>query len=381
MSPPRRSDDEQRLREINEALLASSARQHELTEQAHEAEAKLQESEARLLLALDAAEMGTFVWHVEEDRGEPDVRMLALFGEPPDGVLNLTTALSAMIHPDDRSRYAAAVERSTTPGLARDLREDIRVVRADGSERWLSISARTAFDPITGQPTTMAGAAIDITERKQAEERQRLLLAELQHRVRNTLAVVRSIARRTARTSETVEDYAMHLDGRLNSLARVQAAVTRDPAAGIDLQNMVAEELISYAADEDNQVSISGPPIRLRPKAAEIFGLALHELATNAVKHGALSEPDGRLQVTWRIANGEDGERLNFNWTETGVDLNGRQPRRSGFGTELLERTLAYDLNATTALAFEPGGLRYTAELPLTDRIALPNPPREDGRF
>src|SRR3712207_9087536 len=112
-----------------------------------------------------------------------------------------------------------------------------------------------------------------------------MLLAELQHRVRNTLAVVRSIARRTGETSDTVEDYAMHLDGRLNAFARTQAMVTRNPSAGVDLETLVAEELNSYHAREGGQLRISGPPLRLCTKAAETFSLAVHELATNAVKY------------------------------------------------------------------------------------------------
>src|SRR3712207_5418388 len=124
-----------------------------------------------------------------------------------------------------------------------------------------------------------------------------MLLAELQHRVRNTLAVVRSIARRTGETSTTVEDYAMHLDGRLNAFARTQALVTRDPEAGVDLEYLVADELLAYHAKEADQVRISGPPIRLQPKAAETLGLAVHELATNAVKHGALRARQGRVEV------------------------------------------------------------------------------------
>ena len=112
---------------------------------------------------------------------------------------------------------------------------------------------------------------VDITPLTKAEDRQRLLLAELQHRVRNTLAVVRSIARRTGETSESVEDYAMHLDGRLDALARTQALVTRDPQAGIDLEYLVAEELLAHAAHEGEQVTIAGPPIRLKAEGGREF--------------------------------------------------------------------------------------------------------------
>ena len=197
--------------------------------------------------------------------------------------------------------------------------------------------------------------------------------------MRNTLAVVRSIARRTGETSETVEDYAMHLDGRLNAFARTQAVVTRNPAAGIDLEHMVAEELVSYHAHEGEQVRIEGPPVRLKAKAAETLALAMHELATNAVKYGALSSENGRIVVTWNL-DGSDGDvRLKLEWRESGVALDATRPRRKGFGMELLESTLMYELSAKTTLDFHREGLICTIDLPLTERVAVAASPERAG--
>jgi two-component system, chemotaxis family, CheB/CheR fusion protein len=186
--------------------------------------------------------------------------------------------------------------------------------------------------------------------------------------------VVRSIARRTGETSKTVEDHAMHLDGRINALARTQALVTRDPVAGVGLEHLVAEELLAHAAREGEQVTISGPPVRLQAKAAENFGLAVHELATNAVKYGALSAKSGRIAVAWDVERTNGAARLTFEWTETGVPLDRTQPRRRGFGTELLERTLAYELGAEARAAFEPDGVRWRIELPLDEKVAVLGP-------
>jgi two-component sensor histidine kinase len=209
---------------------------------------------------------------------------------------------------------------------------------------------------------------IDVSAITRAEERQRLLLAELQHRVRNTLAVVRSIARRSAQTSSTVDEYAAHLDGRLSAFTRTQAAVTRDPEAGVDLEYLLADELMAYHAREGEHVQISGPTLRLQPKAAETLSLAIHELATNAVKYGALSQPAGRVEIGWRIDESVSPPKLIFDWREIG----GPQvapPQRSGFGTEILERTLAFDLKGSTSLLFNPSGVHFTIAVPLSRRI------------
>ncbi|HVG47622.1 MAG TPA: HWE histidine kinase domain-containing protein [Rubellimicrobium sp.] len=204
---------------------------------------------------------------------------------------------------------------------------------------------------------------------RESERQARLLLIELQHRVRNTLAVIRSIARRTAATSETAEDYAMHLEGRIDAFARVQSAVTHNLTAGLDLEMLVADSLLAVRAQEGARVlSISGPKARLQPKAAETVALALHELATNAVKYGALLTESGRIRVNWSL-EGDGRPRLVLKWIETGVELSDEGPKRQGFGTELLERTLAYELEGEAHLRFEPDGLRCVISLPISDEI------------
>jgi two-component system, chemotaxis family, CheB/CheR fusion protein len=208
---------------------------------------------------------------------------------------------------------------------------------------------------------------IDVTAITRAEERQRLLLAELQHRVRNTLGVVRSIARRSAETSSSVEEYAAHLDGRLNAFARTQALVTRDPESGVDLEYLVIEELFGYNAREGEQLRVSGRAVRLQPKAAETFALAIHELATNAIKYGALSQPSGRIEVSWRVDEAVDPPRLIFDWREQGGPPV-MPPPRKGFGAELLERTLAFEFNGQTTMIFNAGGLHCIIAIPLSQR-------------
>lgn len=220
------------------------------------------------------------------------------------------------------------------------------------------------FDVLVRQAADLIERAETEAVLRESEGHARLLLAELQHRVRNMLAVIRAISRQTAESSETVDDYAMHLDGRLDAIARVQNALTRDPGAGLDLSSLVAEELLACALSDSERFTLSDAEIRLQPKAAEILGLAIHELAVNAVKYGALSSRTGRVGVTWSLADGEGGRRLRIEWTETGVPVVSAAPRRSGFGTELLTQLLPYQLGGTTALTFKPGGLACAIELP-----------------
>jgi PAS domain S-box-containing protein len=331
-----------------------------------ETERKLRASEERLRLAIETARLAEWVWEIETGNQDWSPRLLSILGLPSDHPVNAEMFI-ARIHHEDRDR----VERAITAALAGRARYQLefRMIGADGRLSWISSNGNVVAQP--GKPTRMVGVALDVTERKRAEEHQKLLLAELQHRVRNTLAVVRSIIRRTAATSRTAEDFALHLDGRISALGRTESLVARDPHRGVDLEFLVAEELMAHGAREDDQVSINGPEVRLQPRVAETFGLAVHELATNALKFGALAVPEGRIAVTWRVEEAEGDPHLVFEWVETNVRVVAPAPRREGFGTELLESTIAYELAATASLSFGPGGLRYAMKVPLTERVAV----------
>jgi two-component system CheB/CheR fusion protein len=208
------------------------------------------------------------------------------------------------------------------------------------------------------------------TALRESERHARLLLAELQHRVRNTLAVIRSIARRSAVTSESVKDFAKKLDGRISAFARVQTAVTRDPSAGMTLNGLITDELLAVGASIGKRVrKLAGPDVRLHPKAAETLALVVHELATNAVKYGALSIDQGEIDVNWRVQTNDGPGRFILQWREAGVTFATDKPRRRGFGTELIERTIAYDLGGAATLDFGSDGLICTIELPASNKI------------
>ena len=194
------------------------------------------------------------------------------------------------------------------------------------------------------------------------EERWRLRVHDLQHRMRNTIAVIRSMARRTGETAETVAEYAAHLDGRISALSRVQSTVAGSPSGDVDLAVILSDELRAHAASEDGQALLGGPPVLLRPKPAETLALALHELTSTAVKFGALSRSQGRLAVTWRV----DENLFRLDWVESGLPAPLAAPTRRGFGVEHLEKTLPYELGASVDLQFAPSGLVCRIVIPIS---------------
>ena len=196
-------------------------------------------------------------------------------------------------------------------------------------------------------------------------QRERRIAAELQHRLRNNLALIRSIIRRTSETAESAEQFALHLEGRIAALARTQSSLAAAGEAGLELEELVRMEMLACAVPEQRYF-VHGPSIRLHSKGAESIALAMHELATNSLKFGALATPRGQLAVTW-AATDSGGSRLHVSWAESGVAIASAAPRRRGFGQELIESTLPYELNARTNLTFGPGGVRCVIDMPLID--------------
>lgn len=200
---------------------------------------------------------------------------------------------------------------------------------------------------------------------------QRDAPGELRHRMRSTLAMLRIIIRKTAETERDLASYVAHLQDRLDALARAQAAA--DVSGGMTLHNLLSEELLRYAAREGDQVRLCGPGLLLLPRAAQVLSLAVHELAVNALEHGALRSDAGRIHVDWSIEYGSRSAVLILDWKEDGpLPLSGEQP--GGFGFRVLRETLPYETGAETRLVFEPGGLVFSLSLPLTEKIGLAAP-------
>jgi two-component sensor histidine kinase len=196
-------------------------------------------------------------------------------------------------------------------------------------------------------------------ELEQHHRREQSYLFEHRRQIRGLLAMIRAIIRRTARSDQTAEEYAGLLEGRLGALARVQDMLMRVPHAGADLIELASGEFLAQGVPEE-RVILAGPSVALSGNVAASLALALHELTTNAIKFGALSAAQGRVSVAWK-ENEQDGF-LRLEWREAGVPILLTAPRTSGFGVELLENMLPYELGARTSLELAPGGLTCVIE-------------------
>jgi two-component sensor histidine kinase len=190
---------------------------------------------------------------------------------------------------------------------------------------------------------------------------------ELRHRLNSTLAMLRVIIKKTAETPRELDDYVAHLDDRLEAISRALAAA--DSRGWIDLHILLADELLFYKIAEGEQLTLSGPCVQFEPRAGQVLSLAMHELAVNAIEHGHLGSGAGSLEIEWSVADhGDPSPIFQLAWREGGQN-DGPLPTRTGFGMEVLTRTVRYELRATHELSRGAGNLFYTIRFPLTDGI------------
>jgi two-component sensor histidine kinase len=212
---------------------------------------------------------------------------------------------------------------------------------------------------------------MDVSDRHAADERQRLLLDELNHRVKNTLAAVQSIALQTGRAADTARAFESAFIARINALARVHDLLTRVAWEGASLSEVVAQTLAPYQArSAAPRATFFGPDIRLGPNAAVTLAMAFHELATNAAKYGALAGDEGRVEVEWRVDDQEGTPAVDLTWVERGGPAV-VQPTRRGFGLQFLERALAREFDGSVNLRFTQTGLNCRMRLPLSAKLRL----------
>jgi len=334
---------------------------------------RIAESEARLRLALDVGHLGS--WEYTPSTGvyasSPTCR--TNYGRRPDEPFTYEDLVSS-IHPEDRPKQAEVFAKAIADRT--DLHVEYRVFWPDGSEHWIRVRGRTRVGP-DGE-LLMVGFSQDVTERRLAEERQALLLHELNHRVKNTLATVQSVASLTRRSAEMGDPKAWDAFlGRLQGLAKTHDLLTSSQWVGALLEDVLKNELDPYQDPLKQRIRLRGPKINLQPSAVLALGLAVHELATNATKYGSLSVPDGRVSVMWAATTGSHPPVLLVEWVESGGPLV-RPPERQGFGTKLIQRGLAQQLGGEIKLDFAPAGVRCIITFPLRAVALNLDEPGED---
>jgi PAS domain S-box-containing protein len=271
----------------------------------------------------------------------------------------------AMLVPPDRVDELVQIRQSLETGEPVAPFETVRLAK-DGQRLDVSI----AVSPLTNADGVLVGTSIitrDISQRRRAQERQDLLLAELSHRVKNTLATVLSIANQTLYRAESLDEFAQSFRGRIQALAAAHSLLTAVDWDVAELRALVEQALQPYASSDGSNVQISGDELLLRPSAALTFSMVLHELATNAAKHGALHTAGGLVSVDCRVRSNGDRE-LRLHWAETGGPPV-RPPVRRGFGLELIERSVAHELGGQAVLEYRVEGLSCEITLPLTESV------------
>ena len=251
--------------------------------------------------------------------------------------------------------------------------EEFRILHPQLGKRWLAGLGRVLRDA-EGRVSGMTGINIDVTARKiaeeavsasqaQAQETQRLLIDELNHRVKNTLVTVQAMAEQTLRKSKDPAHFVESFRGRLQALSRAHDLLMQRTWTGVDLESLIREQLL-VGADQDTPITCSGPDMQLKPREAVHLGLVLHELGTNARKYGALKVPEGRLRVTWHLTGHGARHYLEINWVESGGPTVS-PPAGQGFGTFLIERGLKHSLGGEARITFAPTGVTCDMRLPL----------------
>jgi PAS domain S-box-containing protein len=323
--------------------------------------AALRESERRLRLAVEAARIGIWDWNPLTNEMVWSVEAKSIAGLPPDEPVTFDQ-IQKMTHPQDLPRTSAIVRRALDP--KERLREpyEYRIIRRDGEVRWVQAMGEAVFvaDEDGVRATRYVGTIRDITDRKRAEERQTFLMRELVHRVRNTLASVRAIATATLRHAQTLKEAETALSARINALADVHSLLSNAEGQRTDMHEIVGAVIAPYRSPQE-RISIAGPPLVLEEGESVSLAMALHELATNAVKHGALSRPEGRVDLRWTVSDPGPPAKLRLTWREQGGPPTEPANRR-GFGMRLIEQALGGDPRSRVEVTFAPEGLTCIVE-------------------
>jgi PAS domain S-box-containing protein len=336
---------------------------NDLMDDVAERQQALQLSEERARLALEAGHMGTWWYDPEKNAGGWSPQAAAMIGLPETmSSMNPKDWLD-ILHSEDAERV---IEKWRTAVRSRgDYEDEYRIRQKNGNIRWINSKGRVFLDT-QKRPVYFVGILHDITEQKHAEEQQRFFLNELNHRVKNTLATVQSIASQTLRTTETPGQFREAFEGRLLALSKTHNLLTRQSWREAELRDVAEQELAPYRKAGDERVVLDGPDVKLPARYAINLGLVLHELVTNAAKYGALSTNAGHLEVAWSITESEDRlKQLRIHWSESGGPPVA-PPKRQGFGSRLIRRSIEGELGGNMVLNFAESGVAYDISVPLT---------------
>jgi PAS domain S-box-containing protein len=352
-------------------LLESKEALERKTAELSEANRSLRESEARYRTALAAGRMGTWETDLVNRTRLWTEEGMALFGiSLPDGRGHIggddDEYLNAL-HPDDRHlmhKFHALADKQDT------FTSEYRAVHADGTTLWLRGRGQVIARGPDGKAQRMVSIVTDVTDRKAAEDHIQFLMHEISHRSKNLLMVIQSIARRTARTAGSMEEFERRFERRLQGLAASHDVLVRENWQGAPLADLVRQQMLPFAGIQSSRLELAGPDVVLTAEAAQALGLALHELATNAIKYGALSAPSGKVRVSWSFDGETSAPRaLLLNWIEQGGPPV-TPPERRGFGHVVIGEMVERSLNGKVAMEFAAKGLNWSVSIPAANLVS-----------
>lgn len=323
------------------------------------AEEELRESEARFRTIFEQANDFLITTTLDNRVTSVNPAVIAALGYAEDELIG--HSIREFMDEDQFAISMDAFNRKLEHGGSTRLTVKLRA--KDGRELIWEVNSRLSLDE-QGRPTALHAIGRDMTEAKRAETHLRLLIDELNHRVKNTLAIVQGIAQQSFKDDVPPRQARAAFEGRLAALSEAHNLLTREHWSLVSMRQIIEDALRPHG--EAGRFTLDGPDLTILPKTAISLALAIHELATNAVKHGALSRPEGRISVAWQRIRGDGPARLALRWEESGGPTV-EPPTRRGFGTRMIERGLAAELGGTVTIDFRPGGLVCTVDAPLPE--------------
>jgi PAS domain S-box-containing protein len=340
------------IRNAGGQVMGTSTIARDITERHRHIEA-LRQNEERLSLALKGARAGA--WDYDVTRGEMrwSPEMFILYGLDPASEEAPRGHFTAQVPSAHRARVQAAFTQAVSQGGSFNL--EFPIVRPDGAEIWTAVMGDVIEDS-SGRPIGARGIDQDITERKNWDKRQAMLLRELSHRVKNTMAVIQAMTRQTLRVSRDPQTFADAFEGRIRSLASSHNLLTDAEWRGAKLTDVITTQVGGMVDNMGTRFTLRGPDVVLPPETATQLGLVLHELGTNAVKYGALSAAAGHINLVWTVGQ----NKLLLTWSERGGPPITKLPTHEGFGTVLIDSSAA-----SVERYFDSAGLTCKLELAL----------------